>query len=275
MDEDDGSTALDGPLTGRTALVTGGVRGIGAATVEKLAALGAAVVATYRSDEAAAMAFAAEVTDRGVGTVEVLRYELTAVSDEAGSAEELLSAVLAGHQAVDVLVLNAAASYPHARLSEMSADALTAKVAADVGAAHRLIAALASQMSARGFGRIVLVGSLHALGPTAPGMAASGIAKAALAGYLSFAVDELTGNGVTINLVEPGYVGTDASSRLPEQVLRTISALTPSGRTGQATDIAETIGWLVQDGAGFVNGARIPVAGGLNTAVAIPRILGA
>ncbi len=109
MDEDNASTAPIAPLTGRTALVTGGVRGIGAATVEKLAALGAPVVATYRSDEAAAAAFAAEVTDRGVGTVEVQRYELTAGSDEAGSAEELLGAVRADRDAIDILVLNAAA----------------------------------------------------------------------------------------------------------------------------------------------------------------------
>ena len=104
-------------------------------------------------------------------------------------------------------------------------------------------------------------------------MAASGVAKAALAAYLTFAVDEFTGVGVTANLVEPGFIDTAASGHLPAQVKHALHGLTPSGRTGAPRDVAAAIAWLADEGSSFVNGARIPVAGGLNHPVAIRRVL--
>lgn len=73
-------------------------------------------------------------------------------------------------------------------------------------------------MLEREYGRIILVGSLHADGPSAPGMAANGVTKAALAAYAAFVADELTGPGVTVNTLHPGYIATDASSRLPAEI---------------------------------------------------------
>ena len=155
------------------------------------------MVATYRSDADSAAACAASAPEDHVGTVTVTPYDLAASPGVPLSAERLVEQVRHTHGEVDILVANASAPYPQAALAELSADDLVAKTATDISALHRLVTALAPGMRRRRFGRIVVVGSLHANGPTAPGMAASGVAKAALAAYLTFVVDELTGAGVT------------------------------------------------------------------------------
>lgn len=261
-----------GPLTGRLALVTGGTRGIGAATSDALADLGATVVATYRSDEASACSFAQRTT-HPQGSVDVLAYDTAAGPKDPASAEQLLDRVRGDHGDIDILVANASAPYPVRPLADLTADNLVTKASTDISALHRLVIALAPGMLERGFGRLIVVGSLHAHGPTAPGMAASGVAKAALAAYLTFVVDELTGSGVTANLVEPGFIDTDASSHLPDRVKRVLQGLTPSARTGEPVDVSGPIAWLATEAAAFINGTRLPVAGGMNHPIAIKRIL--
>lgn len=260
--------SADRPLAGRLAVVTGGTRGIGAATSEALAALGATVVATYRSKAESANAFAQDVSARGSGQVHVAAYDLA----DPRSAGNLLH-LASEHGDIDILVASASGPYRQAPLAEQSAEELAEKLSTDIAALHRLVIPITSGMRERGFGRVVVVGSLHALGPTAPGMASSGIAKAAEAAYVTFAVDELTGPGVTINLVEPGFIETDASAGLPPQVKSALDGLTPSARTGRPADVASAITWLATEESSFLNGVRIPVAGGLNQPLAISRVL--
>lgn len=197
--------SADRPLDGRLAVVTGGTRGIGAATSEALAGLGATVVATYRSKAESANAFAEDVSARAPGQVHVAAYDLAAGPADPQSAEQLLQ-LASEHGDIDILVASASGPYRQAPLAEQSAEELAEKLSTDIAALHRLVIPVTGGMRERGFGRVVVVGSLHALGPTAPGMAASGIAKAAEAAYVTFAVDELTGPGVTINLIEPGFI---------------------------------------------------------------------
>ena len=262
----------DRPLSARTALVTGGTRGIGAASARALAALGASVVATYRNDRAAAEDVAARIRTEHDVAVHAVPFDLTASGAEPGSAGELLDAVARLVDDVDVLVVNAAAPYPKVPLLGLSADQLVGKVGQDVGALHQLVTAFAPNMLTRGYGRIILIGSLHALGPTAPGMAASGVTKAAMAAYVEYAVDELTGPGVTINVIHPGLVATDASSQVAAEVSSMISGLTPAGRIGTPEDVAGVVAMLVRDEATFLNGTSVPVAGGLNHPVALRRV---
>ena len=258
----------DRPLLGRTAMITGASRGIGAASARSLAALGADIIATYRSGRDDADELAAHVqTDHGVQS-HTLPFDLVA----PGAVEELLAAVAKITDGVDILVANAAAPYPKVALRELTAQQLTAKLGEDIAAVHQLVTATAPGMIRRGYGRIILIGSLHANGPSAPGMAASGVSKAALAAYVGYAVDELTGPGVTIKIIHPGYIATEASSHLPPAIPAMLTALTPSGRAGTPDDIAGVVALLAGPGADFLNGAAIPVAGGLNHPVSLRRL---
>lgn len=258
----------DRPLAGRTALITGAGRGIGAACARALAALGSDIIATYRSDRAAADDLAGRLRARCAVTVHTLPLDLAA----PGSIGALLASAERVADGIDILVANAAAPYPKAALCDLTAEDLAAKLGRDVGAVHQLVTATAPQMVEQGYGRIVLIGSLHADGPSAPGMTASGVSKAALAAYVGYAADELTGPGVTINIVHPGYVATEASSQLPPAIPAMLAALTPGGRVGTPDDIGGVVALLARPEATFLNGAAIPVSGGLNHPVSLRRL---
>jgi 3-oxoacyl-[acyl-carrier protein] reductase len=168
-------------------------------------------------------------------------------------------------EGVDVLVANAAAPYPKVPLLELPAQQLATKIGQDIGAIHRLVTAVAPGMLERRYGRMILIGSLHARGPSAPGMVANGVSKAALAVYVGYAVDELTGPGVTVNAIHPGYIACEASSHLPTKIPTMLEALTPVGRTGTPNDIAGVVAILVRDEAAFLNGAWTSPAGSAST----------
>ena len=157
-------------------------------------------------------------------------------------------------------------------LLELPAQQLDNKVGPDIGTVHRLVTAVAPGMLDRGYGRLILIGSLHAHGPFAPGMTANGVSKAALTAYVEFAADELTGPGVTVNAVHPGYIATDTTSHLPAAIPRMLEAMTPVGRTGTPDDIAGVVAMLARREGDFLSGACIPVSGGLNHPVSFRRL---
>ena len=258
---------MNAPLAGRAALITGGSRGIGAASASALASLGAHVVLTYRFDIDAGQRLVDKITEAG-GSAEGRRLDIADPTDIAAFA----GALAASERPIDILVANAAAGYPKVPLKDLDVSDLTDKVTADLRATHLLTTALAPTMRARGFGRLIYVSSGHADGPTAPGMTANGTSKAALEAYVTFVVDELTGNGVTANIVRPGLVATHATrGRLPAPVRGVLTAATPAAREATPADIAEVIAFLASAGE-MVNGVRIPVTGGLNTALSVRRI---
>ena len=258
----------DRPLTGRTALITGAGRGFGAACAQALAALGSNIIATYRSDHGAAHDLAERLRARYAVTVQTLPLDLAA-PDSIGTLVASAETTTGG---IDILIPTAAAPYPQVALRDLTADNLTAKLGQDLGTVHQLVTATAPRMVEHGYGRIVLIGSLHADGPSAPGMTANGVSKAALAAYVGYAADELTGPGVTINIVHPGYIATQASSHLPPAIPAILTALTPAGRVGTPDDIGGIISLLARPEAAFLNGAAIPVSGGLNHPVSLRRL---
>jgi 3-oxoacyl-[acyl-carrier protein] reductase len=261
------------PLVGRTALITGASKGIGAASARALAAMGATVIATYRSDRAATEELSARIQAEHGVPVHAVPFDLTAPESAPESVSGLLESVARLDVEVDVLVANAAAPYPKVPLLDLPARELATKLGQDIGVTHRLVTAVAPGMLERGYGRMILVGSLHADGPSAPGMAANGVSKAALAAYVAYAADELTGPGVTVNVLHPGYIATEASSHLPGAIRTMLEALTPAGRAGTPDDVAGVVALLAREEAAFLNGARIPVSGGLNHPVSFRRLL--
>ena len=239
-----------------TALVTGGGRGIGAATSRALAARGYRVAVNYVSNH--------EAADEVVKQIEAGGGEAFAVQADVydpGQAAELLDRS-ARDKRLDVLVCNAGARFTPTPLPSLSWDDFHAKVTNELASVYTLTQRALDVMGAQGGGRIVYVSSAVADGPPTVGMAAHGTAKAALNTFARFVAYEAGPLGINVNVVAPGYVRTDASAGLPAEVQRRLADHTPLRRVAEPEDVAGAIAMLVGAEAGFVTGSVITVDGG-------------
>ena len=246
---------MDLGLRGKVCLVTGASSGIGRATAVMLAAEGAQVVGTARS-EAAFAAVADEVRTAG-GVDPVL---LVADFAEDGAAERLAAAVLARAGRVDVLVNNAGGSRPMTVPDDGAV--WTEGFRLGFEAPRRLAERLVPPMLDRGWGRVVNVtGAI-----VAKRFNAAGSAKAALESWSKMAAGTYAARGVTVNCVAPGRLNSvQILERLhPTEEARQayIAQNIPAGRFGEARDAAAVIAFLASEKAGYVTGATIPVDGG-------------
>jgi NAD(P)-dependent dehydrogenase (short-subunit alcohol dehydrogenase family) len=240
---------------GRVTAVTGGSRGIGAATVARLAAAGHAVAVGYRGDQAAAEAVAASVRERG-GRAVATRVEVT----EAGALAAFLDRAAAELGPVTGVVANAGAVRAVGRLVDLDPEDLRRDLEVNLLGAVLTARAAVPHLTATG-GSLVLVGSAAAtLG--SPGTyvhyAAAKAGVAALALGLS---KELAAQGVRVNCVEPGTVWSEFHQD-PERPAR-VAATIPAGRAGQPAEVAGAVAWLLSEDASYTTGATLRVAGGL------------
>ncbi|MFJ9712768.1 SDR family oxidoreductase [Streptomyces sp. NPDC101234] len=239
-----------------TALVTGGSRGIGAATSRELAARGYRVAVNYFSDRRAA--------DRVVKDIEADGGEAFAVQADVhdpGQAAELLQRAAADGR-LDVLVCNAGARFTPTPVQTLAWDDFKAKVTDELASVYTLTQRALTIMGAQGHGRIVYVSSAVADGPPAPGMAAHGTAKSALNTFARFVAYEAGPLGINVNVVAPGFVRTERSAQMPEHFKRRLVEHTPLGRVAEPEDVARSIAMLVGEEAGFITGAIVTVDGG-------------
>ncbi|MER7692471.1 SDR family oxidoreductase [Streptomyces sp. NPDC097610] len=239
-----------------TALVTGGSRGIGAATSRELAARGYRVAVNYFSNR--------EAADEVVKLIEADGGEAIAVQADVydpGQAAELLErSAIDGR--LDVLVCNAGARFTPTPVQTLAWDDFKTKVTDELASVYTLTQQALSIMGAQGQGRIVYVSSTVADGPPAPGMAAHGTAKAALNTFARFVAYEAGPLGVNVNVVAPGYVRTESSASMPQEFRRRLAANTPLGRVAEPEDVAWAIAMLVGEDAGFITGSVLTVDGG-------------
>lgn len=226
-------------------LVTGGNRGIGLAIARAFADAGDNVVITNRSGDApeGLQAVRCEVTD-------------TASVDQAFTAAEQL---LGGP--VEVLVANAGINRD-TLLMRMSDDDFESVIDTNLAGAFRCARRAATGMIRRRRGRIILVSSVVGLYGS-PGQTNYAASKAGLVGLARSITRELGGRGITANVVAPGFIETDMTAALPEAQQKSYLASIPAGRFGRPDEIAEVVRFLASDAAGYVNGAVIPVDGGL------------
>ncbi len=243
-------------LSGRVALVTGGSRGIGAATARRLARDGATVALSYHSSPDAAQAVVDQITEAG-GAAQA--YPADASSAEAGGA--LVRRVVADHGGLDILVNNAGV-YVTGPVTETSDQDYAANL--DVNLRGSFVTIREAAKHLRDNGRIVNVGSV--VGKVGmPGHSIYGASKAAVTLLAKAVAKEVGGRGITVNTVHPGPIDTDMNPADPEQnpMAETMAGMTPLGRYGTADEVASAIAFLASDEAGYITGAELTVDGGM------------
>ena len=246
--------------TGRVAVVTGAARGIGAATARRLAADGLAV-ALFDLDEAGAAETAAAITDGG-GRALALVVDV-ADADAVAAAVDRVAAELGPPT---VLVNNAGVTRDNLlfKLSEADWDTV---MGVHLRGAFLVTRAVQRHMVDAGWGRVVSLSSVSALGNR--GQANYAAAKAGLQGFTKTVALELGRYGVTANAIGPGFIETEMTRATAQRLgvpfdefVAAAAKQIPVGRVGQPEDVANIVGFLVSDEAGFVSGQVIYVAGG-------------
>jgi len=247
----------DAPLTGKTAIVTGSGRGIGAAIARQLAADGAQVVINYVSDADAAGAVHDAVTQAGGSAI--------VVQADAGSEEgtaRLAEAAIEAFGGIDILVSNAGPLFRPIPLTEMTWQDFGGLLEADARCAFHSTKAVLPTMIEQGHGRIVYIGSASS-GHASPGLAHHGSARAAVTTFARYVAAETGRHGITANVVAPGMVRTDRTAAAGPMLER-IGAMTPVGRVATPEDVARAVAFFAGDDAGFYTGTVFPVDGGLS-----------
>ena len=228
----------------RSALVTGGNRGIGLAIARRLAADGDKVMITSRSGD----------------DVEGLSVAQCDVRDPA-SVDAAFTAAEAAHGPVEVLVANAGITRDQL-LALMSEDDFGAVVDTNLTGAYRVAKRAVRGMIRMRRGRIVFISSVVGLLGSG-GQANYAASKAGLVGMARSLARELGTRSITVNVVAPGFVDTDMTAALPEDRKTAILASVPLGRLASADEVAATVAFLASADAGYITGAIIPVDGGL------------
>lgn len=243
-------------LTGKSAVVTGGSRGIGRAIVLRLAQQGADVAFSYRGNEAAARETAAAVEALGRRAV-IVAGDVT--KPEAATA--LVDAAIAAFGKVDILVNNAGITRDDL-IMRMSADAWREVLETNLfGAFYAIKAVMRPMLKARS-GRIINITSVAGQAGNA-GQANYSAAKAGLIGLTKSTAREVASRGITCNAVAPGFVLTELTQSLPEPIQAGIRTATPLGRFGTPEEISAAVAFLASDEASYITGQILGVDGGL------------
>ncbi len=228
----------------RVVLVTGGSRGIGQGIAERLVKAGHRVAATYRSGEVppGVLGVQCDVTD----------------PDQVDMAFSQVESALGN---VEVLVANAGITRD-TLLMRMSDEDWDQVIATNLTGAFRVARRAARPMIRARFGRIIFMSSVVGQMGSA-GQVNYAAAKSGLLGMARSLARELGSRGVTTNVVAPGFIETDMTAELSDDLVKKYAEQIPLGRFGSVDDIAGTVEFLAGDAAGYITGALIPVDGGL------------
>ena len=240
-------------LSGKIALVTGASRGIGAAIADTLAQAGATVIGTATSDSGAAAIGERLAQWNGQGKA------LNAA--EADGIENLIADIEKEFGKLDILVNNAGITRDNL-LMRMKEEEWDEIMQVNLKSVFRASKAVLRGMMKQRSGRIINITSVvGAMGNA--GQANYAAAKAGLMGFAKSMAREVGSRGITVNCVAPGFIDTDMTRALPEEVRKTFEAQTALGRFGDAQDIADAALFLASDQAKYITGQTLHVNGGM------------
>lgn len=242
-------------LQGRTAIVTGGTKGIGRGIVETFARAGVNVVLTARTQ--------ADV-DRTIADFADLPGTVSGLSADVTSPEDCRAAVAAAverHGGLDIVCANAGI-FPSASLTEMTPEDLDTVLATNVKGTVYIVQAAIEALTASGHGRVVITSSITGPVTGFPGWSHYGASKAAQLGFLRTAAIELARKKITVNAVLPGNILTEGLVEMGEQYMDQMKAAIPTGTLGTVADIGNAALFFATDEAAYITGQTLIVDGG-------------
>ena len=243
-------------LTGKVAVVTGASRGIGHQIAKTMAREGATVIVNYNGSAAKAEEVVAEIIEAG-GQAEAIQCN---ISDYAAS-QEFLANVISKYKRIDILVNNAGITRDNL-LMKMSEEDFDAVLATNLKGAFNCTKHVSRQMLKQKSGRIINISSVSGVMGNA-GQANYCASKAGVIGLTKSVARELGSRGITVNAIAPGFIETEMTEVLSEDVKKAMGDQIPLKRFGKTEDIAEMAAFLASDKAAYVTGQVISVDGGM------------
>ncbi|WP_369282001.1 3-oxoacyl-[acyl-carrier-protein] reductase [Oscillibacter sp. GMB15532] len=243
-------------FTGKTAVVTGGSRGLGRAVCRKLAEHGANVVFSYAGNTAAAQEALAELERMGAN----VRAVQGNVADSA-AVKALMDTAVKEFGRLDILVNNAGITRD-GLVMLMKEEDFDAVIDTNLKGTFLCMKAASRIMLRQKYGRIVNLSSVVGLHGNA-GQVNYAASKAGVIGMTKSLAKELASKGVTVNAVAPGFITTDMTDGLPEAAKSSLLSTIPMARLGAPEDVAEAVAFLAGDGAGYITGQVLGVDGGM------------
>ncbi len=235
---------------GRIALVTGGTRGIGAATAVALQKAGHKVAVTYNGNDEAAKGF------EQLNGIKTFKWD---VSDYE-ACDEGIQRICTDFGNPEILVNNAGITRD-SMFHKMTYDQWQAVIMTNLTSCFNMTHCVIGSMREQGFGRIINISSVNGqkgqLGQTN-----YSAAKAGILGFTKALAQENANKGITVNAIAPGYIGTEMVRAIREDILSKIVAQIPVGRLGKPEEIADIVTFLASDNAAFITGATISANGG-------------
>lgn len=243
-------------LTEQVVLITGASRGIGRAIAIAFAEKGAQVIVNYKGNLAAAEEVKAIIEKNG-GLVEILQADVS----QAEQVKKMLAHILKKYGKIDVLVNNAGINCD-TLIMRMKDEAWDKVIQTNLTAAFYCLREVTRPMLKQRSGRIINIASVVGLHGNV-GQANYAAAKAGLIGLTKSAAQELAPRGIMVNAIAPGFIDTDMTRQLPEQIQEKIKTQIPVGHWGEPVDVAQLAVFLASPQAAYITGQVIAVDGGL------------
>ncbi|MDQ3854125.1 MAG: SDR family oxidoreductase [Thermoproteota archaeon] len=258
-------------MTFKTALVTGGGRGIGSAISKLLAARGANVIVNYLSNKESAERVVSEIKARkdaagpvggngnGVGNALAIQADVR----DANQVQQMVDEAIKQFGNIDILVSNANVSqYILKPFLDTTWDDFSQRFSDEMKAAYEVTRAVLPAMIKNHYGKLIYIttGSVRYTMPN--GAIAFATAKSGLVTFSRYIAQEFGKHGITVNVVAPGLTETDANRYLPQEAKQQIASMTSLGRVGKPEDVAGGVAFLASNDSNFMTGTYMPVDGG-------------